>query len=300
VLAARGALVADNCQNSQVKTHPGSQPGWVFYLRSVAMIAGSQRIVQASWESAMHEIMRFSSAVRKKLGFYVYLYIDPRDNKPFYIGKGRGNRAFSHLRVGADSKKARILNELSKLGLHPTVEILKYGLTEKEALLVESTAIDLLDIRHLANNVRGHGSRHGSRGSVQEIQTRLDAKEANIDCPAVLINITQKLPHDVSIPELYDATRSAWRVGADRCDKAKIAICVYRKIIREAFSIAAWLRDGATMRANDPLGERIPEPDRFEFVGRVADSELRRKLVGRSVAQHFPPGSQNPIKYMNC
>ena len=39
----------------------------------------------------------FDSAESEALGFYVYLYTDPRNEKPFYVGKGKGNRAFSHL-----------------------------------------------------------------------------------------------------------------------------------------------------------------------------------------------------------
>ena len=31
------------------------------------------------------------------LGFYVYMLIDPRNNKPFYVGKGKGNRVFQHV-----------------------------------------------------------------------------------------------------------------------------------------------------------------------------------------------------------
>ena len=32
----------------------------------------------------------FSAKVREDLKSYVYLYIDPRSRKPFYVGKGKG------------------------------------------------------------------------------------------------------------------------------------------------------------------------------------------------------------------
>ena len=38
----------------------------------------------------------FSAAVREKLGHY--LYIDPRTDEIFYVGKGDDNRAFYHLK----------------------------------------------------------------------------------------------------------------------------------------------------------------------------------------------------------
>lgn len=37
----------------------------------------------------------------------VYLYIDPRDEQPFYVGKGQGDRALSHLSEEAESRNAR-------------------------------------------------------------------------------------------------------------------------------------------------------------------------------------------------
>ncbi len=32
------------------------------------------------------------------MSYYIYVYIDPRNGEPFYVGVGHGNRAQKHLR----------------------------------------------------------------------------------------------------------------------------------------------------------------------------------------------------------
>ena len=38
----------------------------------------------------------FNQQTIESLAYYVYALIDPRDNRIFYIGKGKGNRIFQH------------------------------------------------------------------------------------------------------------------------------------------------------------------------------------------------------------
>lgn len=244
-------------------------------------------------------MQKFPPKVREQLKHYVYLYVDPRTELPFYIGKGQGNRCFAHLTDKTESAKVDRIVELRKLGLEPTIELLKYGLTEKEALLVESTAIDLLDIESLTNRSRGHGSRHESRATVEEIIASLAARPAKITEPAILINISRGYRYGLTPIELYDITRSAWKLGPRR-DSASFALAIYRSVVREIYEISAWIPGRASMRSTDT--ERSPSfgKSRWEFVGKIASEDVRNKYLGKSVANYFKPGAQNPIMYVNC
>lgn len=241
----------------------------------------------------------FSPKAREKLKYYVYLYIDPQTNQPFYVGKGMKNRCFSHLKDKAESAKTKIIEDLDKLGYTPRIEILKYGLTEDEALLVESTAIDLLGVESLTNKVKGHGSKHGARAEVTEIAATLDAKDVTIIEPVILININRNYRPNMSVHAIYDATRSAWKVGSKR-DKPAYAMSIHGGIVREVFAISTWVEGGTTMQHSDRDGRPHIREGRWEFIGQVAEETVRKKYLGKSVAHYFKPGAQNPIMYVNC
>lgn len=72
--------------------------------------------------------------------YYVYVYIDPRNFKPFYYGKGMGNRSKAHEDSGNAKMNARI-SEIKKAGEKPIVRIIATGLTEDQAFAVEKTLI---------------------------------------------------------------------------------------------------------------------------------------------------------------
>jgi hypothetical protein len=237
--------------------------------------------------------------VIENLGFYVYLYVDPRSGYSFYVGKGQGDRILCHLSDTEDTEKVRLIAELREVGLEPRLEILKYGLTEQEAFLVESAAIDLLGIHELTNRVKGHGAMENGRASLAEIIRELDAEDAQITEKVVLIKAAQLYRQEMTPSELYEATRGIWRV-VPRRHKADYAFCVYRGIVREVYAIERWRRaDDPPFRRADILENDPRLKNRWLFDGTVAE-EMRKKYLGKSVRSYLGSKSQNPIKYVNC
>src|ERR1035437_4276569 len=111
-----------------------------------------------------------SATAELKLGYYVYLLVDPRDSKPFYVGKGKGARCLMHLGTEGQGKKAKRIQAIRKKHLEPRVEILVHGLRdEKSALKVEAAVIDLVGMKTLTNSVRGHGTRTYGRRDLHEL-----------------------------------------------------------------------------------------------------------------------------------
>ena len=236
--------------------------------------------------------MKITSEIAAKLKNYVYVYSDPRNGKPFYIGKGRGNRVFSHLDDTSETAKVAAIASIKESGKEPRIDILRYGLTENEALLVEAAAIDLIGISKLSNRVAGHHSASFGRIGTRVLIPMLRAKRVKVHHKAILITINQLFRSDMSPVELYEATRGIWKLGPRR-EKAEYAFAVYQGIVQEVYRIKAWHRAGTlTYRTRDTKG--FKSSGRWEFEGTPAH-DIRARYIDKSVG----PGGQNPIRYEN-
>ena len=90
----------------------------------------------------------FPPGVAGRLKTYVYRLIDPRNGETFYVGKGQGNRVFSHIRAeqnleGDDlDNKIKRIREIRLAGFEVAHVIHRHGMDERTAFEVEAALID--------------------------------------------------------------------------------------------------------------------------------------------------------------
>jgi hypothetical protein len=76
--------------------------------------------------------------------YYVYYLIDPRTELPFYIGKGKNDRAETHLHKSSktvNERKDQVISEIRNEGLEPLIKKIKFFDDEKEAYFFEEKEI---------------------------------------------------------------------------------------------------------------------------------------------------------------
>lgn len=83
--------------------------------------------------------------------YYIYALFDPINNTPFYIGKGKKDRAYQHLK-GTDTnnkRKCDTINNLRSLGVEPEVHMIVENIDD------ESLAYSLE--YHMIKNAKEYG-----------------------------------------------------------------------------------------------------------------------------------------------
>lgn len=229
----------------------------------------------------------FDIITQEHIRYYVYILVDPIDGMPFYIGKGKCNRVFSHVECAIKSDedtanlKYRKIREIRSSGNEVKMYILQHGLEEQEALLVESALISYTNIigNELTNIVSGHNGEVLSVDDVIRIYGANDMlSNSDLMDECIIININKKYRVGESY---YEAVKESWVVSKKRRDSVKYALAEYRGVIMGVYEIDGWYS------VKDNKGK-----ERWGFNGsEVRDSKFLYKKVNKR------RGSANPIRY---
>ena len=240
---------------------------------------------------------KFPPEVAKELGHYVYRLIDPRNGETFYVGKGKNNRVFEHalgvLKLPKVSKqegkpdwlseKMQVIYDIQFYGFSVLHIIHRHGMTEKEALKVEAALIDVYP--GLTNEMAGHDAARGPANAYQLI-TEYGAEEMQFakGDKILLLKTSDWRVRDCE-GDIYEATRSAWRVSKSRAEGANYIFAIVNQICRGIFENAVWeaAHDGRWAFTADRVDEK---------------SEIAKRYLHKRVSKKFA-SAQNPVGYVN-
>ena len=252
------------------------------------------------------DINEFPPGVIEHLGWYLYRLIDPRDGSTFYVGKGKGNRVFAHMRgevAAADddellSNKLKQLREIRLAGLEVIHVIHRHGIAdEKTAYEVEAALIDAYP--GLTNIMNGAGSNEYGAAHIKELIATYQPETVEFKHKALMISVNRS-SKDV---DLYDAVRFSWRVSLERASKAEVILATVKGIVRGVYIADEWLK---STRDNFPEMRQWDEDDEFEatqssrfgFRGRAASPEVTQLYLGKKIPDDLrKKGAMSPVKY---
>lgn len=191
--------------------------------------------------------MKFKQKVKEALGYYVYVLVDPRDNKIFYIGKGKGNRLFQHADAAIVDKshnlKLDTIRSIKSEGKEVVYYIIRHNLEESEAFLVESALIDILTypkINHnnqLTNLIAGHHQWDEGIKSIDEINTLYDCPKIEVKNNILLVSLNKsynqaKAKGIYKRFDIYESTRKYWKISRNKSEQINYVLGVYKGVVR--------------------------------------------------------------------
>ncbi|MBN2659129.1 MAG: hypothetical protein JXR86_18895 [Spirochaetales bacterium] len=242
-----------------------------------------------------HEISEFPPEVISELKYYVYRLIDPRNGETFYVGKGKGNRVFQHMKGAIASEdsdevtdKIKTINDIHSAGLDVIHVIHRHGMDEDMAFEVEAALIDAYS--GVTNLQGGTGSNDYGPMNSLEIINKYAAEEAVFQHKVLMITINRL----ASERGIYDATRFSWKISKNKVKEVEYVLGVIQGMIVGVFKPIKWM---------DATVENFPEfhedaPGRIAFVGEDAEDYILQQYMRKRVPDSYRKrGAANPVKY---
>lgn len=245
----------------------------------------------------------FDEKTRQELKYYVYMLLDPKDNKPFYIGKGYDNRVFNHLAcaltdIDTSTAKYDKIREIIQNGQTVNHVIIRHGLSENEAYQIEASLIDTLSYCGilLSNIVGGHNSIEKGLMTSEEIIRLYNAQPLDkIGTDCILININRKYERGKGGQSIYQATKETWTIGKSRLSLLKYVLSEYRGLIVEVFEVEEWYEKE---RGYLPHSKKHGQTKiGYGFNGVPAPNEIRNLYINKSIAHTKKKGAASAIRY---
>lgn len=286
----------------------------------------------------------------KNDNYYVYALCDPSTHQPFYIGKGKNGRLWQHedgvtpdlLDALADAKSAekdlftvdhekRVAEEIKakhrKIAeikqQHSEIEavIVKWGLTESEAFMAESSLINLCKFQNgdqsLTNIVNGHSS-HKEKESHLATTKALRDTEFLDECavelvpidkvlfPMVFVRVDKSYQESVERSDreqyLYECARGMWKLSLHIAMSASFVLALYNGIVVAAYHV----NENSWFRGKDAPKEKLPpksihpdaeNSDRLFF--EKCDDNIPKEIFNLIGKEIYYAGNERYLKSQN-